>query len=518
MSIRDNDALPSPDEGPGAGPGAVRLLVNAPPDAEIHVFGGGLDRRAYGVGQVDTRLAEGLYKIRSVRGGAAVERLVDLQDDTQLYLTAEPVTAIAPVGPVYGQWSAEIEALAREAIDAAAADRPPGDGSTILLMAHRDAEGLADPLAEAILYRWLEMHVRAKAGDAGRERLIGTEWWSAWAVVVEPGCYQIEFGGGALRQALLAVPGYDTRVFIRRSGPRAVPVLPAADLKELAAQVGDHTSANAAPSSVRTEISVQMAEPRSDIFYRDHFETIEVARQALETERPIMVQPQLVDQLLHGKWGNPVMGLMGAHLFLAGLERDRDPGEGTSSRPVDLHDQVRSRAAETLHTVLKNLDEVFTQNSGALPSDLVALHLRARPFTGDTQDFGTISEPPLFWASWEALLRHSLPQGPVAISRQLYSRVARAYPAGPYFAWRSGPRLSIERQMANFLIRSPALDLAESLLPVGPAVGLAALAARVALDAGLLSYKGVPMLDQEEIGPDGVAMALGAPRSLVQKD
>ncbi len=518
MSIRDNDALPSPDEGPGA----VRLLVNAPPDAEIHVFGGGLDRRAYGVGQVDTRLAEGLYKIRSVRGGAAVERLVDLQDDTQLYLTAEPVTAIAPVGPVYGQWSAEIEALAREAIDAAVAGKDvPDGGSTILLMAHRDAEGVADPLAEAILYRWLEMRVRAKAGGEGRERLIGTEWWSAWAVVVEPGCYQIEFGCGALRQALLAVPGYDTRVFIRRSGPRAVPVPPAADLKELAAPVGGHTSASAAPGSVRTEISVQMAEPRSDIFYRDHFETIEVARQALETERPIMVQPQLVDQLMHGKWGNPVMGLMGAHLFLAGLERDRDPGEGRSSRPVDLHDQIRSRAVETLHTVLKNLDEVFTQNSGSLPSDLVALHLRARPFTGDTQDFGTISEPPLFWASWEALLRHSVPQGPVAISRQLYSRVARAYPAGPYFAWRSGPRLSVERLVTNFLIGNAALDLAGALLPSGPvqmAGGLATIAARIAGDERFLSNKGVPMLDQEEIGPDGVAMALGAPRSLVQKD
>lgn len=515
MSIRDNDAPQSPDESPGA----VRLLVNAPPDAEIYVFGGGLDRRAYGVGQVDTRLAEGLYKIRSVRGGAAVERLVDLQDDTQLNLTAEPVTAIAPVGPVYGQWSAEIEALAHEAIDAAVAGGKVSDGgSTILLMAHRDAEGLADPLAEATLYRWLEMRVRAKAGGEGRERLIGTEWWSAWAVVVEPGCYQIEFGGGALRQALLVVPGYDTRVFIRRSGPRAVPVPPAADLKELAAQVGGHTSADAAPGAVRTEISVQMARPRSDIFYRDHFETIEVARQALETERPIMVQPQLVDQLLYGKWDNPVMGLMGAHLFLAGLERDREPGEGTSSRPVDLHDEVRAGAADTLRIILKNLDEVFGGDSGTRPGDLVGLHLRARPFTGDTQDFGTVSEPPLFWASWEALLRHSVPQGPVAISRQLYSRVARAYPAGPYFAWRSGPRLSVERLVTNFLIGSPALDLAGSLLPVGPAGGLAALAARVAVDAGFLSNKGAHLLDQEEIGADGVAMALGAPRSLVQKD
>lgn len=477
----------------------AELRVVAHDDSEIYVLGADLATKAYGVASVHERLRKGIYKVRTVRGGTTVERLVDLQKNIEIFLHRSPVSAIAPVGPVYGNWSGEINGLAGEAVAAAHAavesDGSVEGASVVLLMAHRDSEVLADPLAEMTLYRWLDMRHRMSPRSSRLERQCGEEWWSAWAVIVEPGYYQIEFGNGALRQALLVVPNYDTRVFVRRTAPSLL-------AEGQRSEIG------------KTETSVQMAVPGSEVFYWDHYETIEVARRALETERPIIVHERLVDQLLWGKWDNPLMGVMGAHLFLAALERDRDDDEGRRQRRVDLEQKVRAEARETLRVVLDNLENVLGGGWGYLPSDLVALHLRASPFTGEKREFEAVLEPPMFWASWETLVAHSVPGGPVAISRELWSRVSRAYPSGPYFGWRSG-RVSVDAQIEELvgwaLERGATLGIGETL----------AIAPIVAAYAGFVASKGragrassatavLPADAAQEI-----ASALGAPLSLV---
>lgn len=268
----------------------------------------------------------------------------------------------------------------------------------------------------------------------------------------------------------------------------------------------------------RTELSVQMAKPGDSVFYRDHYESIEVVRRALETERPIIVHERLVNELLNNKWENPMMGLMGAHLFLAALERDRNSRAQKRVRRADLQDNVREGAADTLHALLTNLGRVLKTRSDSLSNDLIALHLRAQPFTQEEREFGTISEPPIFWASWEILRAHSVPGGPVAISRQLYSRVAQSYPAGPYFAWRAGRRIGIEAQVAALMgdaiagaIGAPSpFGLIAALGANLPAVGLAD-------DAPFnFNMKRVARLSQN-VAREDIAAALGAPLSLVAR-
>jgi hypothetical protein len=482
MSTRDKAAVP------------VRLRVHGRDDSEIYVLDADLRKRAYGVGDVTAELPAGLYKVRAVRAGATLERLIDLQGDLEVGLFTQPSSAIAPVGPVYGPRQPEIESLAEAAI-ASAESRTDGLGrgravSTILLMAHRDVGSAADPLGEIKLYRWLDMRRQAAPPLARLERRIGDETWSAWAVEALPGCYQLEFGKGALRQVVLVAQGYHTRVFIRRSSQDAV-------------------CEGQTPGGGKTELSIQMARPNSDVFYWDHYETVEIARRAMETERPIIVGDRLVNQLLHGKWDNPVMGVMGTHLFLAALERDGEARSGRRQRAVALTDDVRSEAAQTLRVVLRNLRRVLRTGRKACPSDLIALHLRARPFTGEERSFGIVREPPMFWASWESLRAASVAGGPVAISRQLWSRVARAFPTGPYFGWRCGRRVSIDSQVAEVM----RANAGPTIMGFNPMDTLFSPLAGAALVGLRRTWR-----DRDVDGPAAkeVATALGAPLSLVE--
>lgn len=415
-----------------------RLRVFGDADSELYVLDSALEKKGYAVGMLDAHFPPGLYKVRAVRAGATVERLIDLQKDERIDLEVTPQTAIAPVGPVYGRWWQEIQALADRAFQRLApGSKREGEArecrSRILFLAHCSGTGLPDPIRELRVSPWGNLRERWSAEDALLEKVIGDEHWGAWAISMEPGCYQIDMPQTGLRQTLLVVRNFDTRVFIRR-----VPT----------GNEGENIGADETGAISRTELSIQMAEPNSTVCYSDHYETIEIARRAMETERPIIVGDYLIDNLLHEKWDNPVMGVMGAHLFLAALERDRANRETPSNRSVDLS-SVGHDPRSVLVEVLDNLDKVLDICPGSQkvrPSDLIALRLRAAPFTGEETDFGTVDHPPMFWAGWEALLKASVPGGPVAISRRLWSRIAQAYPSGPYFGWRRG-NTSLDRQI-----------------------------------------------------------------------
>lgn len=442
-------------------PNTAALAVRADEDSEIFVLDADLQRRAYAVGVLRERLPKGIYKLRVVRGGAVVERIVELSADDHVELRTAPAVPIAPIARAAGDHAREIEALAEAAIAAGPGRRA---APAILVLVHRDGAETPDPLASLTLSRWLRMDERRRPSSDYPHAQIGERHWSAWAAGLQPGCHQLELGRGALRQAVMVAPGHQTRIFIRRRR--------------------------------RTEVSIQLAHPGARIVYDHEGETVEVARRAMETERPIFVAQSLVTRMLHDKWDNPLMGVVGAHLFLAALEREQKTT--AEPRTGGLDDDVRRRAPDTLHEVLRNLEKLLWRPDGELPSDLIALHLRALPFTGNHRAFGKVREPPLFWASWRTLLAHSVPGGAVALTRALWSRVSQAFKSGPYLAWRPG-RVSIdaavEQLVDDVLQRSSSRDR----------IGLEKMALRAGDGGGVTPSR-------EEI-----AAALGAPTSLLPR-
>jgi hypothetical protein len=270
-----------------------------------------------------------------------------------------------------------------------------------------------------------------------------------------------------------------------------------------------------------------MAAPGQAVVYDDHYETIEIARRALESERPIIVHDRLVDQLLQGNWHNPIMGLTGTQLFLAALERDQANRTAnlTTKRTVDLNDHVRDKAAKTLREMFSNLEKVLDLGSGSVASDLIALQLRATPFTGDESYFGEITDPPMFWASWQTLIDCSVPSGRVLIARELFSRVAQSYPSGPYLGWRSARRTKLSTKLVELIARSnTGANSSPVLASIAPFFGLASIAPFVGLAAGQPTKMALEALQRrldegndsermQEITLD-LAGALGAPLSL----
>jgi hypothetical protein len=419
-------AVAAAQVGPPAKPKTFRLVVQTNSDTELLVMDSSLALLRRSVGPLDISLPYGLYKVRAVRGGGSREQLVELDRNLPpLSLWVHSFPAIAPIGPMLGTFVPQVEAVAAAALGRGAA-APARRREGVLFLAHRDAPTQGTPAAKSSPLAGIRL-LPWKAGDApgrgskafgpleGSTRSIdGVEWSAAWRDV-EPGSYAIEYedDGRAVRQAILVAPGWQTRVFVYR-------------------RPGD------TQSGPRVDLSIQMARPDSNIVYYDHYETIEIARNALEARRPIFATWDLIEQLLYGKFDNPIAGIVGLHLFLGALEQARAVRDGPAREgkvPITLDARALDRADHTIDEVLNNLSKLLGAKENEPISDLVALQVRAgrQPAKNPV----SLTAPPMFWAGWEVLRRSTGAGQPVDIDFPLWAQIALSAPCGPYFGWQS---------------------------------------------------------------------------------
>lgn len=403
-------------------PQAVRVRAHGNEDAEITVLDGFLNVVAHGVGEATAKLPLGLCMVRANRGGAIREQIVDLTqlptsgDAKYVYARISDFPAIAPIGPLLGGggWGA-LSQLGDSV-------RQVTDGPTLLIMMHEDAATASSNLLAGMrVYRWGATAKQVSIGKGANSARVGDRQWSAAWLPVEPGTYVLEYDG-LIRQAVLVVPKWETRVFIRRNF-EAGTVTVNGELRE------------------RLGLSIQMAQPEASVVYSDDEETIEVARNALAAVRPIFVSSMLIDKLLRGKWENPIMGLTGLHLFLTAVEQRADP---TITPSIEIGTDLFKKREAVIDEVLKNLSMLLSTSTAP---DLLALRARAGRLTDSDQ---VMREPPMFWASWEAL-RGGVGAGhEAAVERRLWNSIALSAPAGPYLSWKRG-RTNVERYVADRL-------------------------------------------------------------------
>jgi hypothetical protein len=388
-------------------------------DAELLIIDGNLRVVCRGVGQVRAILPEGLYKVKSNRGGAIHEQLIELVKDETVYSHITDFPAVAPIGPILGNAWQVVEDLGQRALGF-----EQKHGILVLGHAKNQVDPKRGPLHGVRIFPWRSIRT---AIDIGRSNvhsteIDGEEWAAIW-IPADVGSHVIEITecDQFVRQAVLVAPKWQTRVFVRR---------------EASISSTGSADSGAPRGRDRIDVSIQMASPSAPVVYNDHLETVEVARNALALKRPIFVSSYLIDSLLWGKFDNPIAGVTGLHLFLEALERKKAPiSDDDTSRIIEFDASLDHEPDSIIDEVLANLRNLLTDGTddATIPADLVALYARAGRSLAGSQAF--IDTPPMFWASWDVLRKNAGPGQAVWVKRGLWSSIALSTAWGPYLSW-----------------------------------------------------------------------------------
>jgi len=427
-----------------------QLEVYTNRDAEVFILDAALSRVARSVGSYSDDLGPGLYKIRVSRAGTFQEQLVELRGKNQQHhMFIGRFSAIAPIGPMLPDVGG-IEKLGREALG-----RLTGPG--ILVLAHQSPAEVdhRKPFRGGSIFPWrATRHAVRLDAPSPVTAVIGDELWAAAAVEADPadGPFVLELrrGGQVARQAVLVARDWQTRIFLR------------ADYADRAPAQGTFGTSEA--QAVPFDVSIQMAQPIASVVYSDHWETVEVARSALERGRAIFTSPRLIGELLDQKYDNPIAGLTGLHLFLDARERSEAGDASYDLGPVmqavgldeqGIADEVLVNLTKLLHPERAAAAREQAGSDSALrqallfpdpdwpeSADLTALRLRA----GRCRQQVLVPSPPMFRVSWDVLKANAARDGLTWISRDLWSSTGAAGSAGPYLAWARG-RHSVKRTL-----------------------------------------------------------------------
>ncbi|MFO7643548.1 MAG: hypothetical protein R6W95_04110 [Desulfosarcina sp.] len=415
--------------------------------ASVEILDGAFQVVAQGFGHIEAQLAPGLYKARASVGAAVQEKIFVVEKGAPTPpVVLEPVRFASPVPLEDTTTSHEYH----QAAVAHALNKPPlilGGGAGLLLSV-RDPSDVPFTQTSASLPDYARSFDGFRLCDATRHVLIDYDQAArrdlahGYAVLnaeLDPGGYVLKWappGQPAIARPLPLAPGWTTQVFVMvaAEGEAALPLRP-----------------------LLADCAVQMAPLGSATYPREHFFRLaEIARQALLQGRNIIAGKEL-NALLAEKFGNPILGLLAAHLLLL---------DAAPRLPL-------------LHIVLGNLGAML----GPDHPDVIALRLRLgqvehpgqAPAAGEQVAF-----PPLLKASWEILARRAVlddgffPAG--SLCRQMADRVVDN---GVWLAWRPHPAPTVGSDLIAGLSdeelgRKKGRDrqrISEVIAQVGPAGG-----------------------------------------------
>jgi hypothetical protein len=387
------------------------LEVMTHPDAEIFLIGNDRQLIQRAVGKLTTRQPKGLYRLKVTRATAAVEEILELDQDQSKRVQVKGLDTVVPFIRTLGYDNLNrLHALARGASSANVLliGRMPessGGGS---------GETPAPPLASFRVLRWGNAGEEAEEIKGDRSQF-GAEDWQVASLSRVPGHYILEFKDGVstTRQCFPVLPNWQTRIYVRR--------LP--------------TDAGGGSSGLRPQevidVALHLSRPERPLALEPEFEPSEVVRIALAAGRRIVVSRDTLDIFLDEKFFDPLAGIAAAHLMFDGLERAESEAVSARGDKARLETQITRYDVDA---VMTNLINLMHMAQGGISTDLVALKLRAgQPLTDQEK---LIATPPTYRRSWEKLNEVSLGAAPqVAFEAGVYRQCVANFAAGPYFAW-----------------------------------------------------------------------------------
>ena len=369
----------------------VRLHVSAgSPLAEVFLVGHDFALVDRAVGDLDSEVAPGVYKVKATLGDALTEKMVVLDSDATLDLSG--ALTVASPAPLAG--TARAPQPARATADRLSAEAPAREGvARVFVMARAwTGRGAADAVPPEVSLHRPDGEVVAvpgplPGGDAGTHTV---------TVEVEPGPYFLRWvdeSGVTGEQCVHTVDGWQTQVFVLEEG---------VEPEELG----------------RTRISILMG--------RDGFDSgelqlrrVEEARTALASER--LVAAGFLNTALPEELTNPMLALFGAHLMLIARDKRRTPEPGRPDAPVTFEQ-------ERFDAVVGALRELL----GAAHPDVVALSTQASGT--DPGTLPPVAAPPMLWRSWVLLIEASN-EAPALVPVETWRRTVKLLPLRPFLLW-----------------------------------------------------------------------------------
>lgn len=372
--------------------GKVRLTAEALDNAaEIFLIDSKLEMVARGIGRLDTFQPPGVYKLKLRAGQATREELVVLaKEPVHRVLGHLRIPSAAPLDQTAQSHEYHQEAALQESRKARVA---LGAGASVFVFARDWTPQGMPPHSGHHPAETLALHAPDRTLLVDFEQKSAVELkkdpWAACRIDLAPGPYRLAVtaaSGEVFEMAVIALPGWQTQIFLLQRD----------DSRWGRGRRPDLASASVAMS-------------RSQEFSKDAPENrlAELARLALVDGRQVISEE--LNQILHGKFDNPMLGIIGGHL----LVRQKKP---------DL---------KLLRIVVDNL-RLGVFNNVPHP-DVEALSL----VLGDTPrcDFGI---PPMLHAGWRIVVEHSLKKRALVPAGSWGARIAtRVINQDPWLIWRS---------------------------------------------------------------------------------
>ncbi len=408
--------------------GLVRLDVNtSDPATEIFVIDGLFRPVEKGLGSLTTQLKPGIYKLKIRAGYAEQEEIVVLRDEpVQRIYSSIRFSSPVPLRDTAEEDPRHVEAAERES---QAIHVTHGTGSCIFIFARRwgpaavnlEIPGGTHP-AKGLSLNDSNGREVANFETACVVDTTGNPW-AACTVRVDPGLYRLRQRtprGDHLEQTIVAAPDMQTQVFL------------------LNRTRGEGAEAQSGPLDVSIIYSSNWRFDATSHYLR----LSELARLGLRNDRQVL-SDTILDELLYGKFHDPMLGLFGAHLLL------------------------RQKRPE-----LPNLTEIVRNLRGLLgPShpDVEALAL----LPGACPTSYVFTTPPMLQKSWSLVLEASVQNSALVPYGSLASRVAnRLSSEAPWLLWSEPDKQANEDLIRaeltsnlDMLVKRMQAELAEVIQP-----------------------------------------------------
>ena len=343
----------------------MRLRVNTHDEvAEIFVIDAHFHLIDCGVGRSKIfDLDPGVYTVKVRTGSETQEDYAILrpgeEGDAELLVKEFPPLQFPSSAPLSNTAKTHEYQMSAAATHSRQVHVQAGQGSSIFVFARdwtpltRQAKPLFGPPARGLTLRDTQGNLVAdfaRQSVSGNGSGNGGDPWSACNVRVNPGLYRLSLEtslGAKLEQSVIASPGWQTQIFL---------------LQRAYGESLDDRQADLPGASLL--LSQHGFDPS-----RDDIRLTELIRLGLSESRQVL-SDRIVNELLWGKFENPMLGIYGAHLLLLNKELDSD----------------------RLHLVITNLRRLL----GRQHPDVEALALKVAPDNAPS----VFDYPPMLRKSW----------------------------------------------------------------------------------------------------------------------
>lgn len=349
---------------------------------------------------ISKQLRPGLYQVEARFSRQSWSSFVALRDkDITIEVPELNIKSAVPLGKFIRSHESHMALTQTASKETHVKD---GKGATILLVSRNWSpdDSASEGLADVTLERWRGDSVAAVAKNG--EVIRYGDAIAACRVVVNPGTFvlSVQSPQGRTAQAITALKGWETQAFVLQ----------------------DFTDRerSTSPSSKQSppSLSVTQAIVEPGLADSQTYELLEAGQNALAEHRAAL-GPVIFERIARGKWENPILGLLAAHILLMAPQLDT----AKQSFPIVRFDP--------------ELFDEIVQNTGKLIGkdhpDIIALRTKSENtlLAADTR----ISRPPLLDRSWDLLLEASKAGYPELVPTSLWHRVRGHSNHSPFFTW-----------------------------------------------------------------------------------